>query len=76
MSFFFLDFYPYFKIVDETTGESWNFTEDYTLKVVGGSPYSKEDIVEYGDDLVFEYNNQNRLKTAILHEIRSSSSEV
>ncbi|MBN3310498.1 CTSRG protein, partial [Amia calva] len=52
-------FYPFFLIQDMVTGESRRFLGGYTLKVVGGGPYSQDNLRLYTEEEVLRYNSQN-----------------
>ncbi|XP_075774068.1 LOW QUALITY PROTEIN: cation channel sperm-associated auxiliary subunit gamma [Pelodiscus sinensis] len=58
--FFFDDvFYPFFLIQDMVTGDSGPFTGRYTLKVIGGGPYSESQIQLYSPGEILNYNTEN-----------------
>ncbi|KAM6969964.1 cation channel sperm-associated auxiliary subunit gamma-like [Aplochiton taeniatus] len=52
-------FYPYFLIQDLVTGESKRFLGSYTFKVVGGGPFSQDNIRMYSPQEVLKYNTIN-----------------
>uniref|UniRef100_K7GFT3 Cation channel sperm associated auxiliary subunit gamma n=1 Tax=Pelodiscus sinensis TaxID=13735 RepID=K7GFT3_PELSI len=59
MPCFFFVFYPFFLIQDMVTGDSGPFTGRYTLKVIGGGPYSESQIQLYSPGEILNYNTEN-----------------
>ncbi|XP_067413351.1 cation channel sperm-associated auxiliary subunit gamma [Emydura macquarii macquarii] len=58
--FFFNDvFYPFFLIQDMVTGDSGPFMGSYTLKIIGGGPYSENRIRLYSPSEILTYNTGN-----------------
>nr|XP_025037116.1 LOW QUALITY PROTEIN: cation channel sperm-associated protein subunit gamma [Pelodiscus sinensis] len=57
--FFAAVFYPFFLIQDMVTGDSGPFTGRYTLKVIGGGPYSESQIQLYSPGEILNYNTEN-----------------
>uniref|UniRef100_W5NAF3 Cation channel sperm associated auxiliary subunit gamma n=1 Tax=Lepisosteus oculatus TaxID=7918 RepID=W5NAF3_LEPOC len=52
-------FYPFFLIQDMVSGESGRFLGSYTFKVVGGGPYSYDNLRNYTVEEVLRYNSLN-----------------
>ncbi|MBN3318432.1 CTSRG protein, partial [Atractosteus spatula] len=52
-------FYPFFLIQDMVSGESGRFLGSYTFKVVGGGPYSYDNLRDYTVEEVLRYNSLN-----------------
>ncbi|XP_074872384.1 cation channel sperm-associated auxiliary subunit gamma isoform X2 [Carettochelys insculpta] len=58
--FYFSDvFCPFFLIQDMVTGDSGPFTGSYTLKIIGGGPYSERKIRLYEPSEILNYNMEN-----------------
>ncbi|XP_044844968.1 cation channel sperm-associated protein subunit gamma isoform X3 [Mauremys mutica] len=58
--FFFNDvFYPFFLIQDMVTGDSGPFMGSYTLRIIGGGPYSESRIRPYSPSEILDYNTAN-----------------
>ncbi|XP_036428637.1 cation channel sperm-associated protein subunit gamma-like [Colossoma macropomum] len=52
-------FYPFFVIENTVLGESDRFLGSYTFKVVGGGPYSRENIRYYSQEEILKFNSLN-----------------
>nr|XP_056701743.1 cation channel sperm-associated auxiliary subunit gamma-like [Euleptes europaea] len=62
--FFFNDvFYPSFLIQDMVTGDSGIFEGSYIFKIIGGGPYSTENIRYFSTDEILRYNSNNVSET-------------
>ncbi|XP_065427411.1 cation channel sperm-associated auxiliary subunit gamma isoform X1 [Chrysemys picta bellii] len=58
--FFFNDvLYPFFLIQDMVTGDSGPFLGSYTLRIIGGGPYSESRIRIYNPSEILDYNTAN-----------------
>ncbi|XP_054854928.1 cation channel sperm-associated auxiliary subunit gamma-like [Eublepharis macularius] len=58
--FFFNDvFYPLFLIQDMVTGDSGPFQGSYIFKIIGGGPYSTENIRYFSEEEILLYNTNN-----------------
>ncbi|XP_071963930.1 cation channel sperm-associated protein subunit gamma 1-like [Antedon mediterranea] len=58
-------FHPVFKLVDLATGNSTNFTSDYTLTVIGGSETSIDDIKMFSTQDILRHNSQENAGSLI-----------
>ncbi|XP_060113740.1 cation channel sperm-associated auxiliary subunit gamma-like [Heteronotia binoei] len=62
--FFYNDvFYPSFLVQDMVTGDSGPFKGSYIFKIIGGGPYSKENIRYFSPDEILRYNTNNVSET-------------
>ncbi|XP_056596229.1 cation channel sperm-associated auxiliary subunit gamma-like isoform X3 [Triplophysa dalaica] len=50
-------FYPSFLVQDLVSGETYRFLDSYILKVVGGGPYSRDNIHLYSPEEILRYNS-------------------
>ncbi|XP_072529543.1 cation channel sperm-associated protein 1-like [Salminus brasiliensis] len=58
--FFYKDlFYPVFGVKENVSGELVRFLGSYTFKVVGGGPYSRDNIRGYSEEEIQHYNSFN-----------------
>ena len=57
------EFMPRFRIQDLLTGSSKSYNGKYSLRVIGGSGKSVDDIEYFSEDEIFRYNNKNALVT-------------
>ncbi|XP_056596228.1 cation channel sperm-associated protein subunit gamma 1-like isoform X2 [Triplophysa dalaica] len=66
-------FYPSFLVQDLVSGETYRFLDSYILKVVGGGPYSRDNIHLYSPEEILRYNSwkyssQRDLVWAVKHQ--------
>ena len=52
---------PRFRIQDLLTGSSKPYNGKYSLRVIGGSGKSADDIENFTEEEIFRYNNKNAL---------------
>ena len=57
--FHWTEFMPRFRIQDLLTGSSKPYNGKYSLRVIGGSGKSADDIENFSQEEIFRYNNKN-----------------
>ncbi|XP_064622653.1 uncharacterized protein LOC135484886 [Lineus longissimus] len=54
-----LIFYPFFRVIDRASGNTWRFEGNYTLKIVGGRIVQDEFYEQYTEEQVLHFNQHN-----------------
>ncbi|XP_041092192.1 cation channel sperm-associated protein subunit gamma-like [Polyodon spathula] len=52
-------FYPFFQIQDMVSGDSGQFLGSYTFLIIGGGPYSLDNMRHYSEEEILIYNSQS-----------------
>ncbi|XP_053253725.1 cation channel sperm-associated auxiliary subunit gamma isoform X2 [Podarcis raffonei] len=68
-------FYPSFLIQDMVTGDSGRFNGSYIFRVIGGGPFSIENIRYFSEEETFNYNTMNGSETSSLIWLRAETHE-